>query len=51
MKPRKCFALLLLLCTLALLCTACATTAKDNLDSYYQQVGIVLDDWFASDGK
>ena len=49
MKPRKCFALLLLLCTLALLCTACAsTTALDNIGTYYSEVGAVLDDWFAS---
>lgn len=49
MKPRKCFALLLLLCTLALLCTACAsTTALDNIGAYYSEVGAVLDDWFAS---
>lgn len=49
MKARKTFVLLAMLAALCLLCTACATTAKDNLDSYYQQVGIVLDDWFASD--
>ena len=49
MKPRKCFALLLLLCTLALLCTACAsTTALDNIATYYSEVGAVLDDWVAS---
>ena len=49
MKTRKTFVLLAMLAALCLLCTACATTAKDNLDSYYQQVGIVLDDWFARD--
>ena len=49
MKARKMLGLLAMLAALCLLCTACATTAKENLDSYFLEVGMVLDDWFASD--
>ena len=49
MKARKVLLLLGLMCALALLCTACSsTTALDNIDTYYSEVGAVLDDWFSS---
>ena len=49
MKARKVLLLLGLVCALALLCTACSsTTALDNIDTYYSEVGAVLDDWFSS---
>ena len=48
MKPRKLLSLLLMVCVLGLLCTACATTALDNINTYYDEVGAVMDDWFAS---
>ena len=46
MKARKVLLLLGLMCAMALLCTACATTALDNINTYYAEVGAVMDDWF-----
>lgn len=48
MKLRKLLSLLLMVCVLGLLCTSCATTALDNITTYYAEVGAVMDDWFAS---
>ncbi|HJG87420.1 hypothetical protein [Pseudoflavonifractor capillosus] len=48
MKLRKLLSLLLMVCVLGLLCTSCATTALDNINTYYAEVGAVMDDWFAS---
>lgn len=48
MKLRKLLSLLLMVCVLGLLCTSCATTALDNINTYYAEVGPVMDDWFAS---
>lgn len=48
MKRMKLLSLCLLACAAALLCTACSTTALDNLTAYYSEVGAVLDDWFSS---
>ena len=48
MKPRKLLSLLLTAGVLGLLCTSCATTALDNINTYYDEVGAVMDDWFAS---
>ena len=35
MKLRKLLSLLLMVCVLGLLCTSCATTALDNINTYY----------------
>ena len=48
MKPRKLLSLLLTAGVLGLLCTSCATTALDNINTYYDEVEAVMDDWFAS---
>ena len=48
MKPRKLLSLLFMVCVLGLLCTSCATTALDNINTYYAEVGAVMDDWFTS---
>ena len=48
MKPRKLLSLLLTAGVLGLLCTSCATTALDNITTYSDEVGAVMDDWSAS---
>lgn len=48
MKLRKILLPVFLFCGIVLLCTACSsTTAFDNINAYYAEVGEVLDDWFS----
>ena len=48
MKYGKSAVLLLLTAMMCALCTACSTTAIENLDTYYSEVGAVLNTWFSS---
>lgn len=51
MKYGKRLALILLAAAACTLCSACSTTAAENLDTYYSEVGAVLRTWFSSPGR
>lgn len=51
MRYAKRAVLLLFAAMMCALCTACSTTAMENLDTYYSEVGAVLDVWFSSSDR